>query len=124
MSSSLYKKGTQATEKFQKLLVFENWAVCSLKSFDFTHENNLNRVECHLETDEIFILTNGSANLYIYTDSEDLNNPEIINLIKHQPILVSKLTWHAITMTPESTVIIIEKDNTCRENSSYVYKKS
>jgi len=91
---------------------FENWRVAFLHYAE--RFEKVERLERHMLTDEVFVLMKGKGVLFI---GEELRPVEmewgkIYN--------VKQGVWHAIKVTPEAKVLIVENHNTSRDNSEYL----
>ena len=78
-----------------------------------THFENWRVAERHMETDEVFILSDGEATLYIGEERQR------IKMEKGVFYNVKKATWHGITTKPGAYVIIVENDDVAVSNSEY-----
>ena len=80
--------------------------------FDIT---NVGKVERHNQTDEVFVLTHGRGLLFIDDDETilafDMEPGRIYN--------VTSGTWHSVIGTRESSWLIVESNDTSKENTDY-----
>lgn len=94
-------------ENFKVAMEFEGWKIGFLRYGDRFCAND--RTERHLETDEAFVLLEGTATL-IEDDTEYImENFKVYN--------VRKGAWHHIIVTPDTTVLVIENSNTSPDNT-------
>lgn len=100
-------------EGYQRKVDFESWTVALMNHTARTTKEGLTYIERHMETDEVFVLLNGSATLLIGLEMEEV--PMETNRIYN----VEKATWHGILITEGSQVLIVENSNTTRANSEY-----
>lgn len=98
---------------YEPLTHFENWRVAVITHNDSFLEENFNKIERHMETDEVFILSDGEATLYIGEERQR------IKMEKGVFYNVKKATWHGITTKPGAYVIIVENDDVAVSNSEY-----
>lgn len=102
-------------EGYMPLISFEGWRVAVVNYCDRLSEKNFCKVERHLKTDEVFILLQGEANLFIGME------------IERYPMEIGKLytvkcgEWHGISMNKGASVVIVENDDTGIENSEYFF---
>ena len=91
---------------------FDSWRVAFLNYAE--HFDTINKLERHMLTDEVFVLLNGQAVLLIGEKGQacHMESGKIYN--------VKKGVWHAIKVTPDAKVLIVENHNTCRENTQYM----
>ena len=92
--------------------VFKEWRVAFLTQ-DREYTKNT-YIERHLESDEVFVLLKGKATLFIGKDREpvEMEYNKIYN--------VTAGTWHSIECDEEASVLIVENDDTVKENSEYI----
>ena len=91
--------------------VFKSWRVAFLTQDEEYTKNTY--IERHMETDEVFVLLKGKATLYIGMEREpvEMELNKIFN--------ITAGTWHSIECDEEASVLIIENDDTTKENSEY-----
>ena len=104
-------------ESYQTAMKFEGWRVAYLNHGKYFLEENFEKVERHNESDEVFVLLTGSAELII---GEELNR---INMEPFKIYNVPKGVWHHIFTTEGTRVLIVENVDTGIENSEYLYIK-
>lgn len=90
---------------------FKTWRVAFLTQDEEYTKNTY--IERHMETDEVFVLLKGKATLYIGMEREpvEMELNKIFN--------VTAGTWHSIECDEEASVLIIENQDTVKENSEY-----
>ena len=86
-----------------------------LAETDSDTEENFEKVERHNETDEVFVLLNGSATLIV---GEELNR---IEMEPHKLYNVPAGVWHHIFTNEDTSVLIVENEDTSDDNSEYLY---
>lgn len=100
---------------FTKLAVDPNWTVGIVNYTDVLKEDHLIKRERHFLTDELFILAQGEAHLYI---GEEMKKT-VLQVGK--AYLVKKGTWHAISVSEDAKVFVVENTDTSDENSEKFY---
>ena len=97
---------------FKVVTETEKWKIGFLRySERFSKFSTLER---HLLTDEAFILLKGRAVLYI----ENENGVSVkYKMKKRQVYNVHKEVWHHITVSKNATVMVVENQNTSKENT-------
>lgn len=102
---------------YMPLIDFESWRVAILKYCDELLPENINKLQRHDESDEVFVLLKGQCTLFIADGKEEIGK------IYHQPMELLKLynikksTWHSHTLSKDAVVLIVENVNTCLLNS-------
>ena len=79
----------------------------------FTPEG-LTYIERHKETDEVIVLLEGEATLYIGIERTP------VPLAPGKVYNVRRAVWHALTISQSGKVLIVENANTSRENSEHM----
>ena len=103
-----------AEEGYKPQVHFEAWRVAILRYADQFDRNNLIKLERHHLTDEVFVLLEGEATLIIGENCEEcsMEANKIYN--------VKRDIWHNIIVSRDARVLIVENDNTGRENTEYL----
>ncbi len=77
--------------------------------------DNIGQVERHNQTDEIFVLTHGRGLLFVDDD-------DTIQVFDMEPEVIYNVTcgtWHSVVGARESSWLIVESNDTSKENSDY-----
>ena len=98
---------------YMTAMSFGAWRVAYLNHGEIFKEENFERLERHLETDEVFMLLEGEATLII---GKELTR---IPMEQHKVYNIPKGVWHTILTQPETRVFIVENADTSPENSEY-----
>jgi len=103
-------------EGYAPVMHFDAWRVAILNYADRFDERSPLRLERHLLTDEVFVLLEGAATLFI--GEEMTAYPMERNKIYN----VKQGVWHRITVSRDAKVLIVENHNTSKDNSEYLEK--
>ena len=88
---------------------FEDWRVAMINfGENFDKPTKMSR---HMLTDEVFVLLQGTATLIIGENAEEFP------LEKNKIYNVTKATWHALEVSRDAKVLVVENHNTCADNS-------
>ncbi len=104
-------------EGYTPLVDYQTWRVAVLKFCDDVKADRLDSMQRHLETDEVFVLLEGSCVLISGGNGERPGEVECVRLIKNQLYNVKKGVWHTHALDEEGSVLIIENQDTCDKNS-------
>lgn len=104
-------------EGYSTLVSYDQWRVAALTFLDELKPENIKTMERHHETDEVFILVRGNGMLLLGGKMEKPGNIEPIVMDVGKLYNIKKNSWHAISLTEDAYVIIVENDNTSPENS-------
>lgn len=92
---------------FQVMTQFEGWKIGLLRySRRFSERCQMER---HLKTDEVFVLLDGSATLYVEDETIPMDKCTVYN--------VKTGAWHHIVVSEDATVLVVENSNTSRDNT-------
>ena len=100
-------------EGYKPVVVFESWRVAVIRYADRFSE--VFTIEKHFETDEVFVLVEGDATLWVKEDNEDALIPVKMEIGKIYN--VKKGVWHHITVSKDALVLVIENQNTGADNT-------
>ena len=97
---------------YERTMNFEGWRVAILN-----HEERFDKItklERHALTDEVFVLLKGTATLILGEEliKEELEPYKIYN--------VKKDVWHALKVSLDAKVLIVENHNTSLDNTFYL----
>lgn len=98
---------------------FGAWRVATLRFIDEMLPDNMEKAERHMQTDEVFILQEGQAVLFI---GEGEPGVEKLTAFKMEPFRmynVRQAAWHTICMSRDANVLLVENRDTSVENSQY-----
>lgn len=104
-------------EGYTPLVDYQTWRVAVLKFCDDVRADRLNSMQRHLETDEVFVLLEGSCVLISGGNGERPGEVECVKMVKNQLYNVKKGVWHTHALDEEGSVLIIENQDTCDRNS-------
>ena len=102
---------------YSPIITYDRWRVAVANYAEKFHPDNFSYMERHLQTDEVFILLQGIATLFIGEDKKEypLQPCKLYN--------VKKGAWHNIVLSKDAKILIIENDDTGKENTEYWYFK-
>jgi hypothetical protein len=130
-------------ECYTPLVDFEAWRVAGLNHCDIVDIDHLARVERHLETDEVFLLTAGRASLIVERGNDGKGAPdsgsgesgpaghgtgrsgsrgesfEVIPMEPNTVYNVKKGVYHHVILERDASIIIVENSDTSTDNSEY-----
>lgn len=104
-------------EGYVPLLHFKSWRVAVLRYCDELLPQNIKKLQRHDETDEIFVLLEGSCTLFLADGVDTIGEIHAQELMPLKVYNVKRGTWHSHTLSKTTTVLIIENDDTYDNNS-------
>jgi ureidoglycolate hydrolase len=104
---------------YKPLIDYEKWRVAILRYQDDLRPDRIDAMERHTETDEVFVLLQGKGVLLIGGNETKVNciSPQIMEPGKIYN--VKRNAWHAVLLSRDASVLIVENSDTDRNNSEY-----
>jgi len=104
---------------YRALVSYGTWRAAVLRYIDELEPDKISRMERHTLTDEVFILTEGKAALLIGGNQPELGRIESIEMKTGDFYNVKRNTWHAVLMSQDANIVIVENDDTSLENTEF-----
>ncbi len=105
---------------YQPLIDFGAWRVAILRYIDELIPARIERLERHNETDEVFVLLEGQAVLFL---GEGVEQVEKLNsqVMKPKKLYnVKHAVWHCVVLSRDASILLVENRDTTRANSDYI----
>ncbi len=99
-------------EGYKTVMKYGTWRVAFLNHAD--RFDQITYLERHMLTDEAFVLLEGRATLLL----GETGAPTVME--PHKIYNVKQAEWHAIRVSPDAKVLIVENAETGRDNSEYM----
>ncbi|MGB5155913.1 MAG: hypothetical protein WBN77_00570 [Desulfobacterales bacterium] len=106
-------------EGYRPVVDFEAWRVAILNFSGELLPENLEAMQRHNETDEVFVLLRGRCILFIGKGSETVAEIYAENMQPLKIYNVKKATWHTHTLSKDAMVLIVENRETTLDNSPF-----
>lgn len=103
-------------EGYSTVIKYEGWRTGLIRWSDKFEK--LTFFERHNLTDEVFVLLSGAATLYTADEAMNITAATMGNGVLYN---VRRAEWHAITLSRDALVMVVENVDTSRENSDYYY---
>jgi ureidoglycolate hydrolase len=107
-------------EGYQPLVDFGTWRVAFLRFIDELIPENIQRLERHVETDEVFVLLKGKAVLFLGEGEEKIRELHSLEMEPGKLYNIRKNAWHACVLSRDATILLVENQDTGKENTDYV----
>ncbi len=115
----LVEIGVSFEQRYQPVLDFDGWRVAMLRYNEATDRDQFKRIERHNETCEVFILTEGEADLIVAENGPKPVEFYVIPMRKNVAYNIRPGVWHHVIMSKQAHIILFEKSDTSRDNSDY-----
>ncbi len=102
-------------EGYKKVMSFGAWRVAYLNYAPRFDRDYFTKLERHNLTDEVFVLVNGSASLFI---------GEKMEKVPMEPLKIYNVragTYHAIDVSRDARVLVVENEDTSPDNTDFIY---
>jgi ureidoglycolate hydrolase len=116
----LVEIGSSFEQTYRPVLDFHGWKVAMLRHFDIVAPEKFYRVERHRNTNEVFILTAGRADLIIFGGDQAPSQPYYVFPMElNVAYNIQQAVWHHVVMSPEAHIILFERSETGPDTSDY-----
>jgi ureidoglycolate hydrolase len=104
---------------YKPLIDFNGWRVAYLRYLDGLFPPKIDKLERHMQTDEVFVLIGGQATLVMGGNKSFVDSLETVCMQPRQLYNVRKGAWHGVVLSRDATILLVENTNTCEANSEY-----
>ena len=119
--NKLIKKYAHEGTGYNPFLIRDGWQVAQLNYMPEQGMDDIQKIDVHFETDEVFVLVAGKAVLIATEKEDDKVSFEMVSMKQGIVYNIPKGLWHNIAMLEDARVIIIEKNNTHLGDYEYYY---
>jgi ureidoglycolate hydrolase len=102
---------------FAPVMEFSGWLVAASRRNPAVSPADFRRVQRHNETNEVFILTQGKAQMLVMDGDTAPGTPHLFPMEPNVVYNVQQGVWHATFLSEDAHIIIFERANTSSENS-------
>jgi len=102
---------------FMPLIDYGEWRVAILRYADELLPNNIDSMQRHDDTDEVFVLLTGRCILFIGVGDEHVSAIKAQDMEPLKLYNVKRSCWHTHTLSQDATVLIVENRDTTIHNS-------
>jgi len=106
-------------EGYLPLIDFNTWRVAILRWEQASLPENIEMMERHNQTDEVFVLLEGQATLILGDNTTKVDDIQPQELEPCKLYNVKQSTWHTILLSRDASILIVENRDTGDENSEY-----
>lgn len=105
---------------YMPLVDYQSWRVALMNYTDDLTPDKINRMQKHIETDEVFVLLAGRCILFIGEGEESVTKVHAMDMELYKLYNVKRGVWHSHTFSKDARVLIVENRDTVVENSPFV----
>jgi len=117
ISKTLLEIHQYSDEGYKPLIDYGEWRVAILRYIDELLPSNINKMQRHDETDEVFVLLEGRCILFIGEGDERITQIQAQDMEPLKLYNVKRSCWHTHTLSEGTTVVIVENRDTADHNS-------
>ena len=107
-------------EGYKPMIDYMSWRVAVLRYCEELEVQNLKTMQQHNETDEVFVLLKGNCTLFTGGLGDTINHMDVVKMEPLKLYNVKRGVWHTHTLDKETTVLIVENQDTSDHNSPVV----
>ncbi len=105
---------------YKPMIDYQAWRVALMNYTSDLTPDKINRMQKHIETDEVFVLLAGRCILFLGEGAETVTNVHAVDMELFKLYNVKKNTWHSHTFSQDARVLIVENRDTVDLNSPFV----
>jgi ureidoglycolate hydrolase len=121
MDSEIIEVAEYHEKGYRALIEYSGWRVAVLNYIEKYAPGNIEKMDKHLETDEVFVLLSGSCKLLLAGKDEAPNYIEGYWMEYGKIYNIRKGVWHSHILLPGSSVLVVENTGTDRKNTSEAF---
>ena len=106
-------------EGYQPLIDFGSWRVAILRWEPGSRPEEIEFMERHTQTDEVFVLLEGWATLLIGGNQEKADKIQAEVMAGGKLYNVKQNTWHSALLSRDALILIVENRDTGDNNSEF-----
>lgn len=111
--------GSFFEEGYQPLMDFDGWRVAVLRYMDAVDPAHFHGVERHRNTNEVFILTAGQADLILADGDGHPTDTYVFPMQLNVAYNIQRAVWHHVVMSPDAHIILFERSETGPATTDY-----
>jgi hypothetical protein len=115
----LLELGQYFDEGYKPVLDFHGWRVAMLRYADMVDARHLHQVERHRNTNEVFILTAGEADLILCEPGDEPGEAYVLPMKHNVAYNIPDYGWHHVLMSKDAHIILFERTETSAATSDY-----
>jgi ureidoglycolate hydrolase len=104
---------------YKPVIDFGEWRVAILNFLDEILAERIESMERHNESDEVFVMLKGQGILFLGEGKTQITKVHSQTMEPGKIYNVKRSVWHAVILSQEGSVLIVENRNTCQDNSNY-----
>lgn len=117
MKSDLIEIKKYEEAGYKPVIDYGEWRVAVLNYCDELLPENIDKMQKHNQTDEVFVLLEGKCMLFMAEGDQEIEEIYAQEMEPYKMYNIKRSVWHTHTLSEEAMVLIIENRNTGLANS-------
>ena len=105
---------------YKPLVDYQTWRVALMNYTADLLPEKINRMQKHVETDEVFVLLAGRCILFLGAGDDRVTQVQAVDMEPFKLYNVKRNCWHSHTFSEDARVLIVENRDTVYANSPFV----
>jgi ureidoglycolate hydrolase len=102
---------------YKPVIDYDQWRVAVLNYCDELLPENIDKMQKHNQTDEVFVLLKGECMLFMAEGDQEIEEIHAQKMEPYKMYNIKRSVWHTHTLSKEAEVLIVENRNTGLDNS-------
>jgi hypothetical protein len=104
---------------YKPLIDYQSWRVALMNYTPDLVPEKINRMQKHVETDEVFVLLTGHCILFFGEGDDSITDVYAVDMQPFKLYNVKRGAWHSHTFSKDARVLIVENRDTTDVNSPF-----
>ena len=117
MKSDLIEIKEYKDSGYKPVIDYGEWRVAVLNYCDELLPENIDKMQKHNQTDEVFVLLKGKCMLFMAEGDQEIEEIYAQEMEPFKMYNIKRSVWHTHTLSEEAMVLIIENRDTGLDNS-------
>jgi hypothetical protein len=105
---------------YKPLIDYQSWRVALMNYTVNLLPEKINRMQKHIETDEVFVLLAGHCILFLGEGHDQVTRVHAVDMEPFKLYNVKRNCWHSHTFSKDAKVLIVENRDTMDVNSPFI----
>lgn len=117
MKSDLIEIKEYKEAGYKPVVDYGEWRVAVLNYCEELLPENIDKMQKHNQTDEVFVLLSGHCRLFLAEGEEEIKDIYAQEMEPYKMYNIKRSVWHTHSLSKDAMVLIIENRDTSLKNS-------
>ncbi len=117
MKSDLIEIKEYQDSGYKPVIDYGEWRVAVLNYCDELLPENIDKMQKHNQTDEVFVLLKGKCMLFMAEGDQEIGEIYAQEMEPYKMYNIKRSVWHTHTLSEDAMVLIVENRDTDLDNS-------